>query len=601
MNNMQDDLLYSINLEKLKKMSIKELEELAIEIRKFLIDKISTYGGHLSSNLGVVEATIALHYVFDSPKDKIIFDVGHQGYVHKILTGRAKDFENFRHVGSISGFLKENESIHDVFEAGHSSTSISAMCGFLEAKKYNSDIGEVVSFIGDASLQSGISLAGINYLASQKNQKGIIILNDNEMSITKNVGGLTDVFNRLRVRKSYKFLRKITPKFIKKALKSVVYSKVSYFTELGYRYLGPIDGHNIKDLIKYFRFAKESKESVIIHIKTIKGKGYEFSENDKTGFYHGVGPFDKTTGKSISALKENEISFSLGASKILEDVIINSDKNIKIITPAMTYGLGLSDFAKRNPDKIIDVGICEENAVIMASTMAKYLVPIVMSYSTFYQRAYDQINHDVCRSNKHVIMLSDRAGLVPFDGDTHQGIFDISMLLPLPNINIYAPKDLSTFKCVLQKAIKDNSPAFIRYPKCNIKEEVNNIQYYNFKIINGIHDVNILSYGPVINLLNEYYKNDIGIIEVLSLKQYDEEMLKMLRGKTVICFEEVIHYGSYYSYLLQLINEKGFDIKLYSISLNEYVNFGNIDELQQQYHLSFNDIDKLIEKIRKKN
>ena len=462
LNNHKYQVLFNIKSpQDIKKMSLKELNALSQLIREFIIDAVSEHGGHLSSNLGTIEAIIAMHYVFNSPKDKFIFDVGHQAYTHKILTGRAKDFVNLRKINGLSGFPKSSESEHDVFEAGHSSTAISAMCGFLEAKKSNDSIGEVISFVGDASIQSGISLAGINYLAGKKDQKGIIIINDNEMSISRNTGGLTNIFNKIRVKKSYSFFRKITPKPIRNALKSLIYGKITMFTQLGYRYIGPIDGHNIKELIKYYEFAKNSKDSVIIHIKTTKGKGYELAENDKTGIYHGLGPFEKETGKTLC---ENK-TFSDEIGKIIENVITENPK-IRIITPAMTYGTGLSEVNKKYHDKIIDVGICEENAVIMASSMEKSgLIPIVMTYSTFFQRAYDEINHDVTRTNSHVIFMADRADLVPGDGNTHQGIFDLSMLLSLPNLSIATPSTIEETKEILNIAITNNGTFYIRYKK----------------------------------------------------------------------------------------------------------------------------------------
>lgn len=593
----------------IKQMTIKELNDLSILIREFLIDSISKTGGHLSSNLGTVEAILALHYVFDSPKDKIIFDVGHQTYTHKILTGRAKYFNKLRHSNGISGFLKESESQHDVFEAGHSSTSISAMCGFLEAKKIDNTIGEVVSFIGDASFQSGISLAGLNYLAGKKDQKGIIILNDNEMSISKNSGGLTNIFNKVRIKKTYRFFRKITPKSIRNAMKSLVYGNVSLFTQLGYRYIGPIDGHNIKELIKFYKFAKESKDSVIIHIKTVKGKGYEYSENDEVGKYHGIGAFNVETGIPYNK-EEDEISFSNGIGSILNKLLNQNDK-IKLITPSMTYGVGLTEISKDNKNKIIDVGICEENAVIMASTLSKCgLIPIVMTYSTFFQRAYDQINHDISRNNTKVIFLADRSGMVPGDGDTHQGIFDISMLLPLPNLSICSPSNLNEAEELIKLAIHSNNPFYIRYPKTNVKKHINNnfipkIEFGKWVIIKELSKLNIISYGPKINKIDDYlsydlledkYFNKIGLINALFIKPIDEDILNKLTNTTLIVLEEVIETSSLSTLIKCYNNDNNLNIKVISMSLKDYVKTGTIEELEKDNHLTLNDLKDIIDK-----
>ena len=585
----------------LKQFNINELENLAIEIREFLLDKVSKNGGHLASNLGIVEATIALHYVFDSPIDKLIFDVGHQGYVHKILTGRANDFDSLRKYNGLSGFLKESESVHDVFEAGHSSTAISAMTGFLEAKNTTNDsnIGEVIGIVGDASLQNGISLAGLNYLATKENQKGIIILNDNEMSIGKNIGGFTNIFNNLRIKKSYKFFRRITPKFLRNILKTFVYGKLPVFSQLGYRYIGPIDGHNLKDLIKYFTYAKEQNRSIIVHIKTIKGKGYKFSEEDNIGKYHGINPFDLETGLELNKPKDM-ISFSAASSKILCEILDNNNglsNKIKVITPAMTYGTGLTELSNKHKESFIDVGICEENAIIMASALANNnILPICLTYATFYQRAYDEINHDICRSNKHIIMLSDRAGIVPGDGDTHQGIFDLSMLTPLPNLKICAPSNYEELKYLINGAINSDGPFYIRYPKAYINNEskltLNSNDFnYKWKIVRNINDINILTYGPVID---EFYEKtsdlNIGIINAIFIKPLDINVLRELNNKTLIIYEEVIKNGSLASLIKEYVIDNSLNIKIISYSLENYVNTGSVSDIKKANGISVDDV-----------
>lgn len=582
--------------EYLKNKSIKELEEIASEIRDFIIDKVSINGGHLSSNLGIVEATIAMHYVFNSPIDKLIFDVGHQSYVHKILTGRAQMFDKLRTINGASGFPKYSESPHDVFEVGHSSTSISAMCGFIEEKKNNKDIGEVIALIGDGSLQNGLSLAALNYLGMQKDQKGIIIINDNEMSISKNVGGMAQWFNKLRIKRSFKLVRKLTTVSFRNAIKSFVYRNVNMFNQLGFTYIGPIDGHNLSDLIKYLEYAKKSNGSLVLHIKTTKGKGYKFAEEDKVGLYHGVGPFDKESGKAINKLSENQITFSKGVGSILPKYL-DRYPNIKIITPAMVYGMGLTDVLEKYPDRVLDVGISEENACVMAGVMARCgSVPIVATYSTFFQRAYDQINHDVCRSNEHVIFLFDHAGLVSGDGDTHQGIFDIAMLSSLPNITIAAPSTLNEFDDLMEIAINHQGPFVIRYPKCIInKEDVSNKTILNnWKIIRPIRDKNIICYGPVVTKFKDLLPPNIGLINSLFINPIDEEIIKQLDNKTLYIYEDVILNSSLSTKIIEFAYLNKLNINIVRVGIDDFGCDGTLEELHDKYHLKVEEFIKNI-------
>lgn len=581
----------------IKNKNLKELEEIAKEIRLFLIESLSKTGGHLASNLGVVEATIAMHYVFESPHDKIIFDVGHQGYVHKILTGRINEFPTLRKYKGLSGFLKYSESEHDVFEAGHSSTSIPAMCGFLKAKELGEDIGEVIAFIGDASFQNGLSFSGLNFLSSQPLEKGIIILNDNEMSISKNTGGLANIFNKIRIRKSYKVLRKITPKAIRNAIKGFVYGNVSLFNQLGYRYIGPIDGHNIKELIKYMKFAKDSKESVILHIKTIKGKGYEYSEKDKVGKFHGLGPFDITTGEEINK-DTNYESFGEGVCQVLID-LFKENKTLFGISPAMTYGAGLFELQKMFPQRFIDTGISEEGSCVMASSLSRSgYIPILVSYATFFQRMYDEINHDITRTNSHVIMLSDRAGIVPGDGDTHQGIFDVSMLMPLPNIVICEGRNIDEIAFLLRLAISENKPFYIRYPKTKIlKDEVKSFVYepYKWFFIKPIKKVNILSYGPVLEEINEITEGlDVGIINALFIKPFDKELIRKLDNTTLIIYEDIIETSSLGEIIKKYAFEEKLNINIITFSLANYVGTGSIIDLRAENRLDMMTLKNVI-------
>lgn len=581
----------------IKNKNLKELEEIAKEIRLFLIESLSKTGGHLASNLGVVEATIAMHYVFESPHDKIIFDVGHQGYVHKILTGRINEFPTLRKYKGLSGFLKYSESEHDIFEAGHSSTSIPAMCGFLKAKELGEDIGEVIAFIGDASFQNGLSFSGLNFLSSQPLEKGIIILNDNEMSISKNTGGLANIFNKIRIRKSYKLLRKITPKAIRNAIKGFVYGNVSLFNQLGYRYIGPIDGHNIKELIKYMKFAKDSKESVILHIKTIKGKGYEYSEKDKVGKFHGLGPFDITTGEEINK-DTNYESFGEGVCQVLID-LFKENKTLFGISPAMTYGAGLFKLQEKFPQRFIDTGISEEGSCVMASSLSRSgYIPILVSYATFFQRMYDEINHDITRTNSHVIMLSDRAGIVPGDGDTHQGIFDVSMLMPLPNIVICEGRNIDEIAFLLRLAISENKPFYIRYPKTKIlKNEVKSFVYepYKWFFIKPIKKVNILSYGPVLEEINEITEGlDVGIINALFIKPFDKELIRKLDNTTLIIYEDIIETSSLGEIIKKYAFEEKLNINIITFSLANYVGTGSIIDLRAENRLDMMTLKNVI-------
>ncbi|MDD4077782.1 MAG: 1-deoxy-D-xylulose-5-phosphate synthase [Bacilli bacterium] len=583
----------------LKQLSTEELEQLAEQIRNFIIKNVSETGGHLSSNLGTVELIIALHYVFSSPKDKIIFDVGHQAYTHKILTGRAREFSKLRKKGGLSGFLKYNESIHDVWEAGHSSTSISAAAGFLTAKEMGSDIGEVIGVIGDGAIQNGLAFSALNYLGSVKKQKVIIILNDNDMSISRNVGSLSKIFNRIRIKRSYNLLKKITPRFIhktfyylKEALKTYVYRN-NPLAALGYRYFGPINGHQIKTLIDYLKYAKKAEQSIIIHVKTVKGKGYPFSETDQVGVWHGIGPFDITTGKSLKTLAENEISWSEGIGRILLDFAQVNPK-IMVISAAMIYGAGLEAFAAKLPRQIKDVGIAEEHGVVMAAALARCgMIPIVSIYSTFLQRAYDEINHDVTRTNSHVVLLIDRAGIVGADGDTHQGTFDLAYLSHLPNITIMMPKDLNEAANQIDYAInRQFGPIAIRYPKGDTPKLTSykpTPDILLWEEVLPIKERNIITYGPDVLLYREAITGgnlDFGLINARTVKPLDEVMLRRLAGKTIIIVEEVVIKGSLAAMILEADFRLALNmtIKIHGID-DHYVDFGSIDEIKKELGL----------------
>lgn len=589
------------SVEELKTLSIKELEVQADLIRNYIIENVSHTGGHLSANLGVVELTLALHYVFNSPHDKMIFDVGHQTYTHKIITGRKNEFKNLRKFNGLSGFLKYSESSHDAWEAGHSSTAIGAALGFLEAKKTNSNIGEVIAIVGDGAIQNGLSLSALNFLASRKNEKMIIILNDNEMSISKNVGGLSDFFNKLRIRKSYSLFRKVTPKFVRNTFKMLVYKNDNLFTNLGFKYFGPIDGHDITSLIKYFKYAKNYDKSIILHVKTVKGKGYLPSELDCIGKWHGVGPFDIKSGEQNNKTIPGYSSWSIEIGKILLDKVKSNDK-IKIISPAMIYGSGLDIINEEKSDAIIDVGINEELACLMAASMSQNgLIPIVSIYSTFLQRSYDILNHDISRSNSHVIFMIDRSGMVSGDGSTHQGIYDISIMSSLPNFVIAMPRSIHQAEMLLDKAINCNNPFAIRYPKGKVKLANDIITNYNnssydWEIIKDISDINIISYGDSVNEIYDLVKNKkIGLINALFIKPIDKELLKKLNNTKVIVYEEVCKNSSLGSMIAEFIleNKLTIDFKHYALD-NVIIEEGNKEELKKKYNL---DIKEILESL----
>lgn len=580
----------------LKDLSIKELEELAQKIRTYIIETVSKTGGHLASSLGTVELVIALHYIFDLPYDRLVFDIGHQAYTHKILTGRAIDFKNLRKKNGISGFLSYDESKYDVFEAGHSSTSLSALAGFLKAKELGKDIGEVIALIGDASLQNGLSFEALNYLGGLKNQKSIIILNDNKMSISKNVGRLSKSFRKLRIKKSYISFKKVIPQGLRRMFRALAYGD-NVFSAFGFKYYGPIDGHDFKQLFKYLEQAKKSKESIVIHVRTIKGKGYKQAEQDQIGMWHSVAPFNLETG---NALQEEKLSWSKAIANLIEQEALNNDK-IHIIAPAMIYSGGFSEFERKYPSKITDVGIAELHATVMASSMAKEgLIPIIPIYSTFLQRAYDGINHDLARPNLKAILLVDHAGLISNDGSTHQGIFDLSLLNSLPNMTIMMPKDLSEAKALLKIAINDvKGPVAFRFPKGSVEERLEDeeLEFGKYKIELPLTKHNVVSYGENVNLLkNEILKQNkkIGLINALFIKPLDYELLRSLKNTVLYVYEEAVEVGSLNSSLHLFNSKEDLEIKIHTIGIDKFLDVGTKEELLDDALMN---IEEFIKKI----
>lgn len=463
----------------LKDLSEHELELLADEIRMFLIDKVSKTGGHLASNLGVVELTIALHTIFESPKDKLIWDVGHQSYIHKILTGRAIEFDTLRQFNGLSGFPKKEESPHDFFDSGHSSNSISVGLGIAKARDIRKEDFSVVVVIGDGALTGGIAYEALNN-AGHGDTNLIIILNDNEMSISENIGGISKHLCRLRTAPAYTEIKKKVKTILKKIPKvgnglylglekvrdTIKYTVVSgiLFEELGFTYLGPVDGHNMHEMLSVLCVAKKAKGPVIIHTLTKKGKGYKSAEKQPDKF-HGIGPFISETGEVLSKSRGESYSSIFGKKMIK---IAEQDKSVVAITAAMADGTGLKEFSQKYPDRFFDVGIAEQHAITFAAGLAlNGMKPVVTIYSTFLQRAYDQIMMDVCLQNLPVVICVDRGGIVGEDGETHHGIFDISYLNHMPNMTILAPKDKNELEAMIDYGLKLGKPCAIRYPRGN--------------------------------------------------------------------------------------------------------------------------------------
>ena len=460
----------------IKNLTQKQKKELAKEIRNYILEVVSENGGHLSSNLGVVELTIALHSVFNVPEDKIVWDVGHQTYVHKILTGRREELKNIRKLGGIAGFPKTKESESDCFNTGHSSTSISAALGMARARDLQGKKNTCIAVIGDGALTGGMALEALNDAGYSKTNI-TVILNDNEMSISKNIGGMNQFLNKLRAKKLYTRTNKLIKnrlnaipgigdklvkiiQRIKRAFKQLVVHKM-FFEDIGFTYLGPVDGHNIEKLESILKLSNQIEGPKIIHVLTKKGKGYSIAEKNPDKF-HATSPFIIETGEPK---KEKQIDYSNVFGKKLVELAKNNDR-IVAITASMKDGTGLRMFQKEFPKRFFDIGIAEQHAITMAAGMAKEgMIPVVPIYSSFYQRAYDQVIHDVAMQNLHVIMCVDRAGVVCADGETHQGTLDMAFFRLVPNLVIMAPKDFKELEDMLEFAIKLDRPIVIRYPR----------------------------------------------------------------------------------------------------------------------------------------
>lgn len=577
------------NISDLKKLTVAELKDLAKELREIIIETVATNGGHLASNLGSVDLTIALHYVFNSPKDKIVWDVGHQAYTHKLLTGRYASFSTIRQHGGISGFPKMSESPHDAFGTGHSSTSISAALGILTGGNLNNDDFKSIAVIGDGAMTAGLAFEGLNHAGHLKNNL-LVILNDNEMSISPNVGALSAYLRRLimgdlytRIKKETKNLLELLPggepvlKIAKKAEETVKSFIVPglLFEELGFEYVGPVDGHNIDQLVETLERFKDFPEPVLIHAISKKGKGYEPAEKNPS-IFHGIGPFDIETGKTASSGK---ISYSDIFGNYLTE-LAKEDKRIVAITAAMAEGTGLSEFVKKFPKRFYDVGIAEPHAATFAAGLATQGIrPVVAIYSTFLQRAYDEIIHDICLQNLPVIFAIDRGGIVGDDGPTHNGTFDLSYLRHIPNMVVMAPKDGHELKCMLKTAVSYSGPTAIRYPRgssTNDDDEITTIPIGKAEVLNEGNDILIIAIGNMVEpsleatrLLSEAGIN-ASVINARFVKPLDMSLISELAKKTgyVLTVEENAVAGGFGSAILEELNKSGMEgIKLKIIGI----------------------------------
>ena len=602
----------------IKKISPEKYELLAEEIREFLIKKISTTGGHLGSNLGAVELTMALHLALDLPEDKIIWDVGHQSYTHKLLTGRKSGFENLRKFGGMSGFPKRKESECDAFDTGHSSTSISAGLGLVKARDIKGENNTVVSVIGDGSLTGGMAYEALNN-AARLESNFIIILNDNEMSISENVGGVSKYLNDIRTDDKYINLRNgiynslLDKKYGDPIIKAVRRTKNGLkhlfipgmlFEDMGLTYLGPVNGHDVKGLVEVIGEAKKLKKAVIIHVKTQKGKGYEPAMRHPARF-HGAEPFEIETG--IPKNKKTKANYTDVFSTVMMKLGQRNEK-VVAITAAMPDGTGLKRFSNVYPERFFDVGIAEQHAVTFAAGLAAGgMIPIVAVYSSFLQRAYDQVLHDVCIQNLPVVFAIDRAGLVGSDGETHQGIFDLSYLSSIPNMQVMAPKNKWELSDMMKFAVKFGAPIAVRYPRGEaydgLPEYREPISYGKSEMIYEEKDIALLAVGSMVKtavILREMLKEQgysVTLVNGRFIKPIDTEMIDRLQKnhKLIVTMEENVASGGYGEKVLAYMNEKQYDNDFMSVCIpDEYVEHGNVDLLKKEIGI---DADSVMKRI----
>ena len=605
----------------IKKLKWEEQEVLAAEIRQFLVENISKTGGHLASNLGVVELTMALHLAFSLPKDKIIWDVGHQSYTHKILTGRKQNFDNLRQFGGMSGFPKRKESNCDAFDTGHSSTSIAAGLGYVEAREIMGKDYNVVSVIGDGSLTGGMAFEALNNAAHLKSNY-IIVLNDNNMSISENVGGMSKYLDGLRTTHFYNDLKKgITntlnkiPGAGEKIVKGIHKTKNSIkqlfvpgmlFEDMGITYLGPVDGHDIKKLYRTFKEAQKMDHAVLVHVLTQKGKGYAPAEKMPSK-YHGVSPFDVLTGVAQDTKKRE--TYTDVFAEIMCD-LGKKEPNLIAITAAMKDGTGLGKFQEQFPDRFFDVGIAEQHAVTFAAGLAAAgMKPVFAVYSSFLQRGYDQIVHDVCTQNLPVVFAIDRAGLVGNDGETHQGVFDVSFLSHIPNMTVLAPKNRKEFADMMEFAVNHNGPIAIRYPRGNVYEGLaeftSPIEYGKSEVIYKESDIAIFGCGHMMETAEQVWKSlkDQGytcsLVNSRFVKPLDVYNLhEMAEGhRLFVTIEDAAVTGGYGDSVMRYVSRQNMGIQVMTIGVPDiFVEHGNILQLREQIGL---DCVSIVEKIKK--
>ena len=599
-----------------KKLNIDELEALCTEIRELMIKTVSENGGHLASNLGVVELTVALHKVFNSPQDQIVFDVGHQCYTHKILTGRKDSFNTLRQEGGISGFTRPDESEHDIFSSGHSSTSISSAVGLAKAKALKGDKGKVIAVIGDGALTGGLAYEALNN-SGNENSNLIVILNDNNMSISPNVGSMARQLTTIRTSPKYntfkngitrslakipkvgaQIIRSITA--INQRIRKHIY-KNTFFEDLGFRYYGPIDGHDLDALIDALRVAKSHNHSVLIHINTAKGKGYDFAEKNPSKF-HGIGKFNINTGEPIPS---GDTFSSVFGKSLLH--LAENDTRICAVTAAMADGTGLKDFAETFPRRFFDVGIAEQHAVTFSSGLARNgLIPVFAVYSTFLQRSYDQLIHDVAMQNLKVIFCIDRAGFVGSDGESHQGVFDTAYLMSVPNLTVFSPSCFEELSSMLYQAVyKEKNAVAIRYPRgceCNMPDGYK-YEKENYSVFGNDSNENcIITYGREFeNCYNAMDSLDnTFLIKLNRIKPIDESVCEKISScKNIFFYDEGIKTGGVGECFAAMLEENGINANYHLISIeDEFVKQAEVSSQLKKYKF---DTDSIIEKVNSIN
>lgn len=617
-----DKILEKINEPKdLKQLNIEEQKELAEEIRKELLNIVSKNGGHLASNLGVVELTIAIHTIFNTPMDKIVWDVGHQSYVHKMLTGRKNQMNTLRKLNGLAGFPKTCESEYDAFNTGHSSTSISVATGMARARDLLKEDYKVIAVIGDGSLTGGMALEALNDAGASRTNV-IVILNDNEMSISKNVGGIPTFLSKLRTRKLYTRantrIKRLTLKIprvgekivdlVRRAKKTIkqVFIPNMFFEDIGFTYLGPVDGHNIEKLESILKIAKDVKGPVLVHIITKKGKGYKFAEENPDKF-HGISPFNIETGEKLGKSQKDY-------SKVFGEKLVSlaeKDEKIVAVTAAMKDGTGLKEFANKFPERFFDVGIAEQHAVGLIAGMAKAgLKPVLPLYSSFLQRGYDQLVHDIALQNIPVTICIDRAGIVGNDGETHHGIFDMSFASAIPNLNILAPKDFKELEDMLEFAVNYNGPVLIRYPRGGeglnkIEKEKQDIELGKAEVLKQGKDISLIAIGKMVDRavevsdILEEKGIDAEIVNVRFLKPIDKDCILNSIEKTgkAVTMEDGILNGGLYTAVLEAVNKSNLEnIKIIPVGYDDtFITHGSTAELEEKMRTDAKSIAQTIE------